>query len=93
ARKLVDNGKMEIWAKPLGSIESGTVAVVLLNRSGGTKTIELSPETVGIDSNSEFKLRDLWKKEDIASDNRKFVVPKHGVLVLKIEGKTTGGIF
>ncbi|MGB0918417.1 MAG: glycoside hydrolase family 27 protein [Flavobacteriales bacterium] len=93
ARKLVDNGKMEIWAKPLGALESGTVAVVLLNRSGSTKTIELNLETVGIDSNSEFKLRDLWKKRDIASDNLKFVVPKHGVLVLKIEGKTTGGIF
>ena len=93
AHKLVDDGKIEIWAKPLGSIDSGVVAVVLLNRSGNTKTIELNLETVGIDPNSLFSLRDLWKKENIANESLTFEVPKHGVLTLRIEGTPVGNFY
>ena len=93
ARKLVDNGKTEIWAKPLGSIKDGIVAVVLLNRSGSAKTIELNLETVGIDQNAPCSLRDLWKKEDISSETLQFGVPKHGVVALRIEGTAVGDVY
>ncbi|MCF8459262.1 MAG: glycoside hydrolase family 27 protein [Flavobacteriales bacterium] len=93
AHKILDNGSTEIWAKPLGSLDGGTVAVVLLNRSGNAKTIELNLQEIGIDPNTSFTLRDLWKKEAIATDNLTFEVPKHGVLTLKIEGKAIGNVY
>ena len=93
AHKLSDNGSTEVWAKPLGSVDGGIVAVVLLNRSGGTKTMTLDLDAVGIDSNSPFTLRDLWKKEVTATDNLKFEVPKHGVVVLRIEGKAIDDVY
>ncbi len=93
AHKILDNGSTEVWARPLGSIDSGTVAVVLLNRSGNTKTMTLDLEAIGIDPNAPFTLRDLWKKETITTDKLKFEVPKHGVVVLRIEGKAIAGVY
>jgi len=93
AHKLKDNGKTEVWAKPLGSLDGGTVAVVLLNRSGNSKTMELDLAAIGIDPNSSFTLRDLWKKETVTTDNLTFEIPKHGVVALKIEGKSIGKIY
>lgn len=93
ARKLVDKGKTEVWAKPLGSVDGGVVAIALLNRSGKTKTIALELKTVGIDPSAPFTLRDLWKKERIATDNLTFEIPSHGVVVLTIDGNTTGKVY
>ncbi len=90
ARKLATYGKQEIWAKPLGSLKSGIVAVVLLNRSGSSKTIELDLKSVGIDPNAAFTMRNLWTKTNIPSENLTFEVPKHGVTVLRIEGLPVG---
>jgi hypothetical protein len=47
---------------------------------------ELDLATIGIDPKSSFTLRNLWKKEATATDNLKFTVAKHGVVVLRIEG-------
>ncbi len=93
ARKLADKGNTEIWAKPLGSVDGGLVAVVLLNRSGSAKTIGLDLETVGIDPKTPIGLHDLWKKEDISPEKMNFEVPKHGVVVLRIKGKSIGNIY
>lgn len=93
ARKLADKGNTEIWAKPLGSVDGGIVAVVLLNRSGSAKTIGLDLETVGIDPKTPIGLHDLWKKEDISPEKMNFEVPKHGVVVLRIKGKSIGNIY
>lgn len=93
ARKLVDNGNIEIWAKPLGSVDGGIIAVVLLNRSGKTKTIELDLETIGIDPKTPIGLHDLWKKEDISPETMNFEVPRHGVVVLRVKGKSIGNIY
>lgn len=89
ARRLVDNGDLEVWAKPLVSTMSGKVAVALLNRSNKTETITFNLDTVGIDIAKGYTYRDLWAKKDYEKTNEKslsFEVPKHGVVVLKIEG-------
>lgn len=89
ARRLVDKGDLEIWAKPLISTMSGKVAVTLLNRSDKTQTITLDLNTIGIDASNGYKYRDLWAKKDFESTQKNtlsFEVPKHGVVVLTVDG-------
>lgn len=91
ARKIKDLGEIEIWAKPLISTISGEVAVALLNRSSKDCTIEFQPSIVGIDISKGYSMRDLWKKKDynISTDSiLNFSVPSHGVVALKIKGKS-----
>lgn len=89
ARRLVDHGDLEVWAKPLITTMSGKVAVAMLNRSNKTETISFDLDTVGIDITKGYTYRDLWEKKDYPKTNKKslsFDVPKHGVVVISIEG-------
>ena len=89
ARRLIDNGDLEIWAKPLISTMSGQIAVTLLNRSEQTDTISLKMDALGIDVSKGYALRDLWEKKDFETSNNEevsFEVLAHGVVVLKITG-------
>lgn len=89
ARRLVDNGDLEVWAKPLVSTMSGKVAVTLLNRSNKAATISFDLNAIGIDASKEYTYRDLWAKKDFGRSEKNtlsFEVPKHGVVVLTIDG-------
>ena len=89
ARRLIDNGDLEVWAKPLVSTTGGQVAVTLLNRSEMNDTIGFSLDSVGINASKGYTMRDLWEKKDYEiSKNEKVnsIVPAHGVVVLKITG-------
>jgi ACT domain-containing protein len=86
---LVDDGDLEVWAKPLMSTMSGKVAVTLLNRSDKSASISFNLNTVGIDASKGYKYRDLWKKKDIGNSEKEtltFKVPAHGVVVLTVDG-------
>lgn len=89
ARRLIDNGDLELWARPLISTMSGKVAVTLLNRSNKAETISFNLNSVGIDVSKGYSYRDLWAKKDFENskiDTLSFEVPKHGVVVLSITG-------
>ncbi|MEN8251723.1 MAG: glycoside hydrolase family 27 protein [Bacteroidota bacterium] len=91
ARKIVDNGETEIFARPLYSTMSGKVAVALLNRSDKKQTISLDLKQIGININDSYRITDLWSKETI--DGLKKVkldynVSEHGAIVLLIEGES-----
>ena len=89
-RRLRDDGDYELWAKPLNAINSGRVAVALLNRSDKETTISFSLTEVGIDYSSNYKIRDLWAHKNLAMsgvDSLSFSVPGHGVVVLQIDGR------
>lgn len=89
ARRLVDDGDLEVWAKPLISTMSGKVAVTLLNRSDKSASISFNLNTVGIDASKGYKYRDLWKKKDFGNSEKEtltFEVPAHGVVVLTVDG-------
>jgi len=91
ARRLQKKGNVEIWAKPLISTMSGQVAVVLLNRSTTAESISLDIDDIGILSVQGYQIRDLWKRKDYDLTNTKttsFEVPAHGVVTLKIIGKS-----
>ncbi|MEA1875918.1 MAG: glycoside hydrolase family 27 protein [Bacteroidota bacterium] len=89
ARRLVNHGDLEVWAKPLISTMSGQVAVTLLNRSEEKDTIAFSLDSLGIDVTKDYAIRDLWLKKDYETsinEEMNFEVPAHGVVVLKISG-------
>lgn len=89
ARRIVDLGELEVWAKPLISSMSGQIAIVLLNRSEQSDNIDFSLDTLGIDAAKGYVMRDLWRKKDYETSNSNkisFEVPMHGVTVLKISG-------
>lgn len=89
ARKLKDDGDLEVWARPLFSTTSGKVAVALLNRSNKKQTMTMQPDSVGIQSNKGYTLFDVWEKKTYpraTASEVKFDIPAHGVVVLKMEG-------
>ncbi|PCE65974.1 glycoside hydrolase family 27 protein [Sediminicola luteus] len=89
ARRLKDDGDLEVWAKPLGHTMSGRIAVTLLNRSEVEKPIGFHLDSLGIQAHKGYTLRDLWEKTDLPLSNeseRVFVVPAHGVKVFTVNG-------
>lgn len=89
ARRVVDYGDEEVWARPLVSTMSGEVAVALLNRSTETKTITFKPESVGLNVAKGYTAKDLWTKKTFNTSHEQSVsreVPAHGVVVLKLKG-------
>ncbi|QOD60321.1 glycoside hydrolase family 27 protein [Polaribacter haliotis] len=91
ARRLMDYGDLEIWAKPLISTISGEIAVALLNRSKNSKDITFSLKSVGLDASKKYTIKDLWSKEVYPISSEQEItrkVPSHGVIVLKIKGES-----
>lgn len=90
ASRLVDQGELEVWAKPLVSTMSGKVVVALLNRSDQTEEIAFQLETIGLKAAAAYTVKDLWTKENFASTTHQTIkrrVPAHGIVVLEIKGK------
>lgn len=79
-------GDVEAWTKDLGSADSGTKAIALLNRSNESKTVIISFADLGL-KNVE-NIRDLWAHSDIpVGDTYKVTIPAHGTVVLKATGE------
>lgn len=74
---------IEIWIKEL-DVKGESKAVALMNRSGKEKIVEISPEKIGLTEKS--KLRDLWLHKNLGKigQSKSFTIPKHGIVVLKI---------
>ncbi|MDP6908093.1 MAG: glycoside hydrolase family 27 protein [Flavobacteriales bacterium] len=81
-RKIVDEGKYEIWMKEL---ESNEKAICFLNRSRKPWVVEPDWKALGI--SSDKNIRDLWKHEDVGNVNdvRSFTVHPHDVVVLRVK--------
>lgn len=79
-------GSVEAWARDLGSKNSGTKAIALLNRSDEEQTIVVSFEELGLKNVSS--IRDLWSHTDIpANEQMSITIPAHGTAVLKVSGE------
>lgn len=81
ARRVLSENNVEVWVKPLS--QGQTKAVAILNRGGEEKAFTLSAERVGISPKS--RLRDLWRHQEVGQLGRArtFIIPKHGVIILK----------
>lgn len=91
ARRLRDDGNAELWAKPLGTIDGGNIAVTLLNRDSQETSISFNLAEIGIVAAEGYSVRDLWQRQDIDTasklERRSFTVPAHGAVVLRIAGQ------
>jgi hypothetical protein len=91
ARRVVDYGELEIWAKPLISTMSGEVAVALLNRSENNETITFRLEDIGLEATKGYAISDLWTKEIYPASIEVVIsreVTGHGIVVLRIKGES-----
>ena len=89
ARRIVDYGELEVWAKPLVSTMSGQLAVGLLNRTNETNTIGFKLEDLGIEASKGYTSKDLWSKKEYpksTTDTITFEVPAHGIVLLQLKG-------
>jgi alpha-galactosidase len=82
--RVWDEGPLEIWAKPLAD---GSDAVGLFNRGESELKITLDFKMLGM--TGPARLRNLWEHQDIGSlsDSYTAVVPKHGVVMLKVSNQ------
>lgn len=82
-RKVKDEGDSEVWSKEL---HDGSRAVLLFNRSENEKEIHFLWSEVGLPQYLNFNVRDLWERKEKGkfSDSYKAIVPKHGVVMVKI---------
>ena len=82
ATRLLREGDIEIWVKPLGKTGKQK-AIAIMNHGEKTGQTALTPEKIGVSSTS--KLRDLWLHENIGKlgKSRTLTIPKHGIVVLK----------
>jgi hypothetical protein len=99
ARRLRDEGDLELWVRPLASAEGSDlqrVAVTLFNRSDAAADMSFSLAEVGLDAEAAFTLFDCWSKEqrgsEVVEGTWKGAVPAHGVVVLKVEGQSLSGL-
>jgi alpha-galactosidase len=90
ARRFMDMGEYEIWAKPLAG---GEVAVCFLNRTDKEWSLDYNWQknimyfATDINVNKkEYTIRDLWKHKDIGTTktNTQYLIPAHGILMVRL---------
>lgn len=71
----------ELWVKQL---EDGSLALGLLNVSN--ETIQTKFPFSALQLKGKYKVRDLWKKEDLGVFENEFAasIPAHGIVLLQI---------
>lgn len=76
----------QIWEKALGSADSNTKAVALLNTTNAPLTMTVNWKDVGLAG--QVTARDLWAHQDlVVGDSYTITLPAHGVAVLKVTGE------
>ncbi len=81
ARRLWQDGRLEIWARPLAD---GTVAVGLFNRGLAPNKVTVPWSLIG--RAGAQPVRDLWQRRDLGASRDSFTatVPRHGVVFIKV---------
>ena len=82
ATRVLAENTVEVWIKPLLGNGGKSTAIAIMNRGEEQVQYELNLDKLNIDPKS--KLRDLWLHKVLgeAGQTRKFMLPKHGVVVL-----------
>ncbi|WP_143774434.1 glycoside hydrolase family 27 protein [Niastella vici] len=82
ATRLVKEGDVEVWVKPLGKAGKEK-AIAIMNRGEGQKVVTLSVQQLAL--TSKTKLRELWLHKDLGvmGAAQTFTIPKHGIVLLK----------
>jgi alpha-galactosidase len=82
--RVWSQGPLEIWSRDL---KDGSKVVGLFNRNAGASEITLDLSLFGADRADT--VRDLWKHEQLPAiqKRRTFLVPRHGVVLLRMTTK------
>ena len=90
ARRFMDMGEKEIWAKPLAN---GELAVCFMNRTEFPWKLDYDwrKQTIYFATDVsirrfEYKVRDLWQHKDLGTTKSNLVaeIPPHGVLMVRL---------
>ena len=90
ARRFMDMGEKEIWAKPLAN---GELAVCFMNRTDFPWKLDYNwrKQTIYFATDVsirrfEYKVRDLWQHKDLGTTKQNLVaeIPPHGVLMVRL---------
>jgi alpha-galactosidase len=73
---------LEVWAKPLAD---GGIAVGLFNRGESKNSVTVNFKDMGVKRSA--RVRDLWSHKDLGSFSANYTaeVPRHGVILLKVQ--------
>jgi alpha-galactosidase len=82
--RVAQEGPFEIWMKPMAD---GSKIVGLFNRQRTTEQMSVNFAQIGL--HGPATVRDLWLKKDLGVVEGTFraYVPRHGVVLVKIQGK------
>lgn len=88
AGRTLQKGRVEVWARPLSD---GTMAVGLFNRDLVPQTITVRWSDLGLSGSQP--VRDLWLHRDMGTkqDELSAMVPRHGVLLVKVGAPKPSG--
>jgi hypothetical protein len=78
---------LQVWAKPLAA--SGSLAVLLLNRTNSSAPITVGWNELGLDPSSAAAVRDLWAQKDLGNFTASYTanVPAGDAVMLTVKGK------
>ncbi len=78
---------LQVWAKPLAA--SGSLAVLLLNRTNSSAPITVGWSALGLDPSSPAAVRDLWARNDLGKFTGSYTanVPAEDAVMLIVKGK------
>jgi alpha-galactosidase len=81
ASRVWKNERTEVWSRPLAD---GTIAVGLFNRGLAPATVTARWSDLGLAGRQP--IRDLWQRKDLDTRNDSYaaLVPRHGVVLVKI---------
>ena len=84
---VASNNNAQVWCKPLGGSNTGTVAVTLFNRGTNAVNITANWSDVGL-SPGVATVRDLWAHAGLGTFTNSYSanIPGHGVQMLKVAG-------
>lgn len=82
AKRIFSENNVEVWIK--SATNGKKKAIAIFNRSNDEKTFKL--EVQKLDISKKSKLRDLWLHKNLGEigTEKTFSLPKHGIVVLKI---------
>jgi alpha-galactosidase len=88
ARRVAQDGKLEVWARPL---KDGRVAAGLFNR--GEEAASVTTRWTDLELAGKVRVRDVWAKKDLGTFADEFTaeVEPHGVVLVVLKGREREG--
>lgn len=78
---VTEDGDIQVWARPLSD---GTIAVGLFNLGEEGTNVNLGKYYKALGINGAAGLRDVWRQTDLDTSKPEWMIPRHGVRLLKV---------